>query len=143
MTKGFPKGAVTKERLYEIEDIRKCAPRGSAILRAADLFAGMACYSRLEYPKFADWLDEDDSQMTMFDLNFRDFSETHRARFSLMKKFHEACAAGGLGMGLRSYGCFQTADPESPVNFRWYTPQAILDKAPTRFKLDDKKNKEL
>ena len=134
---------VKKENAYEVEDIQKCSPEKTAMLQAADLFAGMACYSRLEYARFTDWLDENDNQMTMFDLNFKNFNNTHKARFCVMKDFHDACVKSGLGVGLRSYGCFYTADPKNPVNFWWYTPQHILDKAPTRFKLTELKDKEL
>lgn len=128
---------------YEVSEILKCNSKKKVMIQVADLFAGMACYSKLEYSKFMDWMVEDDGQMTMFDMNFKDFNDTHRSRFSVMKDFHEACTAGKLGVGLNTHGCFRTVDPKNPVNFWWYTPQHINDKAPTRFKLTEAKNKVL
>ena len=132
-----------KKEIYEVEDIKKCGLKKTIMLQAAELFAGMACYSKQEYSKFSDWLDESDRQMTMFDLNFSEFNDTHKVRFTVMKNFHESCIAGKIGVGLKSYGCFNTADPVNPVNIWWYTPEKIIDKAATRFKLTELKNKKL
>lgn len=138
-----PSGTTQTKQAYEIKDIKKYSFKKSALLQAAELFAGMACYSKHEYSKFIDWMDDNDRQMTMFDMNFKDFNAVHKARFSVMKEFHELCAAGKLGVGLKSYGCFNTAEAENPVNFRWHIPEIVLDKAVTRFKLTELKNKTL
>lgn len=121
------------EREFSIEEIRPVVSSEHPLLQLADLFAGMAVFSREKYPEYQEWLQKNSPQLSMFDSdNLRDPSSRDRERYQVIKKFNEECKKHRLGVSLKGRRGFFTFNPKNPINFWFYEPQSTEDKAPVR-----------
>ncbi len=122
---GFSRG-------YAIEEL---LPRDSAeesLVQLADVFAGMAVFTRTSYAEYINWLPCAFEQMWLFPGERPKVSGSHQERWNVVTAFLRLCNAHGLNVhfheskGLRSLSKFE------PINFWWYEPQHKDDKAPVR-----------
>ena len=109
------------------------------LVQVADLFAGMACFSRCEAPGCGDYLTDfrgGQAGQTALDLGVGCRSDGltrgERAKYDLVCHTYSCCKSRKLGVSLPSCGCLTTRDPSYPVNFWHYEPQHGGDRAPTR-----------
>ncbi len=103
------------------------------LCQAADLFAGMAPYTRDRAEFILDQLVVHSGQANLFRKPIgQKPSKKDLGRFPLIKKLYDEGKQNSLGVSLASRGYLITKDPTQPINFWHYEPQHVYDKAPVR-----------
>lgn len=121
---------------FKIEEIRPVKSHNKPLIQLADLFVGLGIFSREHYERFAFWEKGKSPQLRL--RMFEDQSEaikTSRAdkeRFTVLAEFNKLCKEKRLGVSLKTNKGLKTFNPENPINFWWYDPQHLMDKAPTK-----------
>ncbi|MBX5447065.1 MAG: DUF3800 domain-containing protein [Acidothermus cellulolyticus] len=121
-------------RDFAIEDIEPVQSENYPLLQLADLFAGIAIFSRTNFDEYQDWLTRNSSQIALFDEAKATTRPSNRSaqRFQVLKKFDDLCKHKKLGVSLNGTGGLQTRNPRQPINFWSYMPQHHKDKAPKK-----------
>lgn len=116
---------------FRIEEIQPTSSTDHPLLQLADLFAGMAVFSREKYQK---WLRTSRGQVRLLhnEEGEADPSRSERERFQLLSKFDRMCKERKLGVSLETKQGLWTPNPTNPLNFWMYEPQHPGDRAPTR-----------
>jgi len=132
----FPVGGF-KERLrreFGIEEIQPVSSGDHPLLQLADLFAGLAVFSRDRFGDYQKWLKDKLPQVYLFEDadHPSDSSRRSRERFPVLNSFNEACKQRKLGVSLKTKRGLWTPDPKNPINFWKYEPQHPEDKAPQK-----------
>jgi len=125
---------------YNFFKFHSIVPRCSheePLIQLADLFAGLASFSRDKGTSFIRWLCSEESkhQLVLFDREEdvpEDLSKGDLVRFYLVKEFHEHCKRKRLGVSIRTKCYLHTFNPENPINFWNYKPQHEMDRAPIK-----------
>jgi len=121
--------------IYNIKKIEPCKSDETTLVQLADLFAGMACFSKEHFNDYMQWYADNNSQPSLFSQNnSKSLSNAQKERFPIIKMFDSGCKKRGLGVSLKSSGALTTKDPQKPINFWWYTPQTEQDRAPVKVK---------
>jgi hypothetical protein len=84
------------------------------LIQLADLFAGLAAFSRQAYATYDRWL-----VLTQAHAAQTELSASDRVRCRLLDDFFLACKLRGLGVSLRTHLGLRTYDAERPVCFWW------------------------
>jgi hypothetical protein len=134
---GFNQYSVEFRRNFRIFDICPRQSHCEPFIQLADLFVGLGVYSREHYESIERWMNQTDTQRTLFETDEaveenNTFSRSHRQRCPLVCSFDSKCKSNSLTVSLRTFEGFKTRDPNKPINFWWYTPQHERDRAPTR-----------
>jgi hypothetical protein len=118
---------------FHVQEIKPLVSADEPLVQIADLFAGMAVYSRASYEKLEAW-ERENGQMGLFDdgdpviLKGRD-----RERCLIISEFKKHADARKWGVSLSSTRGLESRDPtRGPTNFWFYVPQHELDKAPVK-----------
>ncbi len=123
-------------RLKKEFGLEEIAPARSAerpLLQLADLFAGIAVFSREKFQYYRAWLEIQFPQSRLWeDGSGSNPSGRDKERFEVLKAFDEACKARRLGVSLATKCGLWTPNPENALNFWMYEPQHPEDKAPVR-----------
>jgi hypothetical protein len=104
------------------------------LVQVADLFAGLAVYSREHHERFLYWFRADEPKLFM-DIAPVNLSTGDRERCRVLDSLDRLCKMYALGVSLRTNKRLQTYEPDSqgrPINFWWYEAQHKDDRAPTR-----------
>ena len=119
---------------FNAEDICQVDSRNHPIIQLADLFAGLAVFSRERYDEYEVWYANDPCQLTLWPLSERVLSPSRASveRFHVLRAFNKSCKAKRLGMSLHSEKGLHTFDPSKPINFWLYRPQHEHDRAPRK-----------
>jgi len=119
---------------FGIDDITPSKSRERPLLQLADLFAGLAVFSREKFNEYQVWLRSASGQTLLFEDETlaSDPSRRTRERFRVLKILDEECKRRKLGVSLKTRCGLWTPNPENPINFWMYEPQHDEDKAPTR-----------
>lgn len=125
---------VRLRREFGLEEINSVSSCEHPLLQLADLFAGMAVFSRDRFDAYQAWLAAKDPQSLLFEdrKEAPDASRSSSERFSVLRYFDDACKRRKLGVSLKSERGLWTPKPENPLNFWMYEPQHPEDKAPTK-----------
>lgn len=107
------------------------------LIQIADLFAGMACFTRKDGRECVEWLEYQKvkDQQSLFKQEtktIRKPSKTKCNRFGLVGMLSETCKNYKLGVNLRKKHYLWTPIPHNPINFWNYEPKHPEDKAPTK-----------
>jgi len=123
-------------REFGIEEIRPVSSDQHPLLQLADLFAGLAVFSRDKFEDYQKWLQATSPQAFLFHETdaSSDSSRSSRERFRVLKEFDEGCKQKRLGVSLKSRRGLWTPNPQNPINFWMYEPQHSEDKAPQKGK---------
>jgi len=103
-----------------------------SLIQVADLFAGMAAFSKGHYEKFIAWEKQNSNQLSFFTEKKVKFSNMEKERFVIMKYFNTECKARKMKIAFDSSHGFESHDPDKFINFWLYKPQSKLDKAPKK-----------
>jgi len=128
------------KRDFGIEEITPGNSREHPLLQLADLFAGLAVFSRDKYDGYQGWLKATSAQKqliiedTIEDTKIPNPSRSARERFQVLKAFDEECKGRKLGVSLQTNRGLWTPKPQNPINFWIYEPQSPEDKARTKGK---------
>ncbi len=107
------------------------------LIQLADLFAGIACFSRENADEFKSYKKkkESETQSSLFlDAQDENIRKTFINRFELVELIKDECKKYGISISLNTNNFLKTFDPSQPINFWHYEPQGEYDKAPTRKK---------
>lgn len=129
-------------REFQIYEIKPVSSACNPLLQLADLFAGLAVFSREHYDALAQWRRERETQLTLFASEdsedgdglggTKTVSRSIRERCYVLDHFDKLCKSRKLGVSLKTERGLRTFDHRKPINFWPYTPQHPLDKAPTK-----------
>jgi len=132
----FPVGGfkVRLRREFGIEDIQPVLSGDHPLLQLADLFAGLAVFSRDRFADYQKWLKDKSQQVLLFeDADHPSYSSrSSQERFQVLKSFNQACKQKTLCVSLKTTRGLWTPDPKNPINFWMYEPQHPEDKAPLK-----------
>lgn len=108
------------------------------LIQLADLFAGVACFSRKKSDEC--WIEyiKRKKQQSLFreETEMRSqLSGTDLNRFKLIFRIYKICKKFNLNVSLRSKKYLWTPDPSYPINFWHYEPKSEKDKAPQEKKI--------
>ena len=119
---------------FNLEDIRQVDSGEYPLLQLADLFAGLAVFSRDKYCEFKIWCDNNPLHPTMLPLSETPVKSSRPSveRFRVLRTFDILCKSKSLGVSLRSKRGLHTFDPGNRINFWPYTPQHEHDRAPQK-----------
>ncbi|GEM_PF-245275 len=119
---------------FWVKRLRPVDSRKYPLIQLADLFAGLAVFSHHNFAKYREWLDVNSDQRQLFagSTKSQSFSHKEKARFKVLKEFHDQCRRKKLKVILDDKKGLRTPDPSEPINFWFYTPQHQHDKAPTK-----------
>lgn len=121
------------ERLFNVRTLREVESAEAPLCQLADLFAGIAPYSRSKAETIVRWLRHSAVQYDLFESAPQiHLSRRDRERLPVLKHLYDRCKRARLGVSLASWGYLQTRDPSRPLNFWHYMPQHEHDRAPTR-----------
>jgi len=102
----------------------------------ADLFAGLAVFSRQRFDEYQQWLWllAKSKRVRLFESEHSepDSSRRTQERFDVLAEFDRLCKKHKMGVSLKTKRGLWTPDPKKPINFWVYEPQHPLDKAPRR-----------
>ena len=107
------------------------------MIQVADLFAGLARFSKEKGGEYFKWLESEESKkyprLFMIDEEKEIKSSIKtKARFSLLRRLDQRCKKYKMQVSLKTNKCLTTKKPTNPINFWFYTPQIPEDKAPRR-----------
>jgi len=124
-------------RLYQdfrIDEINQVSSKEQPLLQLADLFAGLAVFSRDKFEQYQQWSWGQTGRHPLFGVGKAGnaISAADRERFRVLAHLDKACKSHKLGVSLRTYRGLTTPNPANPINFWPYQPQHPDDKAPTR-----------
>jgi len=120
--------------------VLELVPRDSheePLVQLADLFVGMAVYSRTHYSRYELWQRCSGPQRPLFEEEgpaSGRISSADRERCQVLAMLDALCKRRRLGVSLRTNRGLRTPGPKNPVNFWWYEPQSEADKAPVKRK---------
>ena len=118
---------------HTIHRFRSVRSHEQPLVQVADLFCGLAVFSRLKFGAFRGWNDALVGQGSLFDgMPSSSMSQGDVERFKVLQQFKDRLDAAGLGVSLSSTGGLRTMNPTQPLNFWWYEPQHVRDKAPAK-----------
>lgn len=121
------------ELSFRVKELTPVESHKTPIVQLADLFAGMAAFSRKHEEVFRTWSAATDAQQDFFGQPEKPpLSNRLRERFALVPQFAEKCRARKLGVSLKTKGYLCTPNPSQPLNFWHYSPQHENDRAPRR-----------
>ncbi len=105
------------------------------LVQLADLFAGMATYTRMSQNVIRTLLTENEDQGDLFPATPPTGpgpTTKDRGRFRVVSHFYRRAKEARLGVSLNRRGYLRTLNPGKPINFWHYEPQHPGDKAPTK-----------
>ena len=122
---------------FHIERIEEAKSQVHLLLQVADLFAGLAVFSRDKYKEYNAWLRTNSGQKALFDEDPRSIFLTRSsvARFQVLRFLDTECKRQKLGVSLEKKGGLWTPNPNNPINFWLYEPQHPEDRAPIKGRL--------
>ncbi|MDA8216789.1 MAG: hypothetical protein M0Z94_04145 [Dehalococcoidales bacterium] len=123
------------KRRFGILAIIPSASCETPMIQLADLFAGLALFSRASYDAYVATRGDLSPQLVLplyGDTQSVQLSNRERERCWVLYEFNEMCKGQKLGVSLDTRKMLWTPDPTNPMNFWWYEPQCEDDKAPVR-----------
>ena len=125
--------AIDDKTRFNILSIIECQSHITPLVQVADLFAGLAAFSRLSWDEYQCWYTSNSGQLSLFDCDETDsLTSSERQRCELLNRFDNLCKHWKLGVSLRTNHGLRTMDPANPLNFWWYLPQHEGDLAPVK-----------
>lgn len=127
---------VRLRRDFRIERIIPSRSDEEPMVQLADLFVGIGVYSRGNFDVYREWLRRNDPNNSLFPTDSQPLPRTDHERCRVLSDFEMALRKNKHSVSLRSSKGLRTRNPEERINFWWYIPQHLKDKAPTRRKRD-------
>lgn len=132
-------GLIKSVNEFGIVQIEPKDSKDEPLIQLADLFAGLATYSRGKYDCFEKWKNNGTRQTKLFEETPEPpiiISKADMERCLILDNFNYNCKRKKMGVSLKTNKGLKSFDPAKPINFWWYVPQHETDKAPVR-KADD------
>jgi hypothetical protein len=120
------------DSFYQIQEFSEVESHEHPCCQVADLFAGVAVFSKTHYGLFKKWTKKKMPSLSLFQENDPAVSNREVNRFEVLKYLNECCKRKRLGVSLNTFSCLRTPNPQYPINFWHYEPQHEQDKAPLK-----------
>jgi len=120
---------------FNITEIRSVKSHQQPLLQLADLFAGLAVFSRTHFDEYQTWKRNNSGQLSLpleAEQASGELSRSTRERLPVLHRLKQKCQQHRLGVSLNKQRGLWTPNPKKPINFWFYKPQHPEDKAPTR-----------
>lgn len=105
-------------KMFDVHHIRPMDSQSSIFLQVADIFAGMAVFSRSHYDKYEAWHGPNQTLD-----NTKHHNSGEASRFKLLRHFKSICKRRRLGVSLKTTRGLRTFDPCNRINFWMYEPK--------------------
>lgn len=107
-----------------IERITPRDSRAEPLIQLADLFAGLAVFSRAAYDDYERWLHQAavEAEPAAEDALPERFSGSLRERLLVLDQFYLLAKTRALGLSLRSQRGLRSFAPAPPIRFAWLPP---------------------
>ena len=117
----------------DVKTFRTVDSANTPLCQLADLFAGMAAYTRTSADIVKSLMGDRPGQGNLFETpDCLHPTRRDRARFRVIDHLYQQCKRRRMGVSLRECGYFRTYDPKQPLNFWHYEPQHVRDRAPRK-----------
>jgi hypothetical protein len=125
---------ISLRREFGLEEISPASSGEHPLLQLADLFAGLAVFSRGKFQEYGAWLPTADGQFRLIEDVDPPSTSSHRSqeRFRVLRCFDRLCKDRKLSVSLQSCHGLYTFNPDNPLNFWLYQPQHPFDVAPRK-----------
>ena len=118
-------------RLFRVHEITECRSQEMCLTQVADLFAGIGAFSRESYVGYRAWRANRGYSAGLFaEADPAGTSSGLAEKYSVMDHLETKVRQMALEISLDSSRGFRTMNPRLPLNFWWYEPQSVHDKAP-------------
>lgn len=120
---------------FRIEIVFPCKSHEEPLIQLADLFVGLAVYSRSSYNRFESWELSNKKEELLFFIEQEqpiELSKSDKERCCVLSEFNKKCKNKKLCVSLKTNKGLKTFDTKRPINFWWYEPQHEADKAPCK-----------
>lgn len=118
---------------FNVTEVTEKSSYAEPLIQLADLFVGLAAFSRSSYDRYEVWKEEQAIQRSLFSAASPiNLSTSDRERFPVLHLLDSICKRYRLGVSLATNRMLYTPDPANPINFWPYTPQHHNDRAPSR-----------
>ncbi len=128
-----------ENQLIKFKEIQPRDSLCEPLIQLADLFAGIARFTREEGEQCLQWLNswgnKDQLKLPDFICGKDEIDDTIGAkqnRYKLIGDFYDLCRRKRMGVSLRDKRYLRTPNPTNPINFWNYEPQHEFDIAPKR-----------
>ena len=126
-------GDAISKQFYQINTFKQISSTDEPCCQIADMFAGLAVFSKKSYFKYKGWCSNNDPQLCLFEPDEKpSFTNKENERFKILNICVLKCKSKRLGVSINSKECLCTFNPNKPINFWHYVPQHSLDIAPIR-----------
>lgn len=120
---------------YNIKEVQPKESKEFMIIQLADLFAGLQTYSRINYKKYSQYIEESSTQNILFKRDHRDFiqlSNADKSKLPLIRYVYEQCKLLSLSTAINKENGIYSRNPDDRLNYWIYIPQNEKDKAPIK-----------
>ena len=118
------------KRLFKIAEITECHAQEVCLTQLADLFAGMAAFSREKFNDYRSWKRNQGYVSTLFETTANSGSTSGLVeKYHVLSHFERKIAQLDFPVALDQTGGLRTLDPSIPLNFWWYEAKSRFDKA--------------
>ena len=119
---------------YKVLNLEQVASCNTPCCQIADLFTGLALFSKTHYNKYQLWCDKESLSFGFYEEEEQSLSNSEEERFKVLRTFNSKCKINKVGVSLNKWRCLRTRDHRSPLNFWHYESQHVFDKAPVKAK---------
>jgi hypothetical protein len=118
---------------FAVIEVAPVTSHDEPLVQVADVFAGLAVYSRTSFDTWRSWHEASQPQLSFEPPVEPTLSNRHAQRCPLVSLVNDYCKSRAWTVALSSTRGFETRDwSRGPVNFWFYRPQHEDDRAPTR-----------
>jgi len=125
----FTSDVVARE--FRISRLKPCQSNEESLIQLADMFAGMASYSRNCYDKYCCWKEQSSGQGLLFESDITQ-SNADKERSKTIQEFVIKCKKAKMSISIDRDDGLKTFNPNDPINFWPYIPQRPDDVDPIR-----------
>lgn len=117
---------------FSVYDIKPQISTNNCLVQLADLFVGLGVFSRGSFDVYQKWMEKNSKQMNLFSQSIPNVGQSDEAKCSVLNKLLSHCKNSNLKISFNSSNGLKTFKPNGLLNFWWYTPQHMADKAPSK-----------
>jgi hypothetical protein len=117
---------------FNIYQITAADSKEMCLCQLADLFAGIACFSKQNGSRYDSWKGGLGYSQGLFEECKESFSPGESEKLAIMLHAENAIHRCGHSVSLSRDDGFITKNPKCPLNFWWYKSKSIYDKAPSK-----------
>ncbi len=121
-------------RLFRVYEITPCTSKQMCLAQVADLFAGLAAFSRETWRDYGDWKATRE-YATMLLGHPKARTAGIEEKYGALLHLEQCIARTGLQVQMIPGG-LRTLDPSVSLNFWWYEPKSVHDKAHSKVSAD-------